>query len=89
MINIAKEKAKENGVNIDFRVMDLRELRLNKKFDVCILMFAVIDYITNTKDLLKALPILEKPSKMTPCSFSISGTASRFNHSPNFKNENH
>jgi SAM-dependent methyltransferase len=55
MINIAKEKANKSGVNIDFKVMDLRELKLNKKFDACILMFAVIDYLINTKDLLKAL----------------------------------
>jgi SAM-dependent methyltransferase len=55
MINIAKEKASKSGVNIDFKVMDLRELKLNKKFDACILMFAVIDYLINTKDLLKAL----------------------------------
>lgn len=63
MINIAKEKAKENGVNIDFRVMDLRELRLNKKFDVCILMFAVIDYIINTKDLLKVFANIRETLK--------------------------
>lgn len=55
MINIAKEKASKSGVNIDFNVMDLRELRFNKKFDACVLMFAVIDYLTDNKDLLKAL----------------------------------
>jgi len=55
MINIAKEKASKTGVNIDFNVMDLRKLRLNKKFDACICMFAVIDYLTNNKDLLKAM----------------------------------
>jgi SAM-dependent methyltransferase len=35
--------------------MDLCNLWLNKKFDACICMFAVIDYITKTRDLLKAL----------------------------------
>lgn len=55
MINIAEEKAGKSGVNIDFDVMDLCELRLNKKFDACICMFAVIDYLTNSKDLSKAL----------------------------------
>lgn len=55
MINIAKEKASKSGVNIDFNVMDLRDLRLNKKFDACILMFAVIDYLTDDKGLLRAL----------------------------------
>jgi SAM-dependent methyltransferase len=55
MINIAKEKASKSGVSINFTTMDLRELRLNKKFDACICMFAVIDYLTDSKDLLKAL----------------------------------
>lgn len=55
MINIAKEKASKIGVNVDFNVMDLCELQLNKKFDVCICMFAVIDYVTDNKDLSKAL----------------------------------
>ena len=55
MIKIAKEKASKSGVNINFNVMDLLKLRLNKKFDACICMFAVIDYLTNNKDLLKAL----------------------------------
>lgn len=55
MINIAKEKASKSKVKTDFNVMDLRELRLNQKFDACILMFAVVDYITDEKDLQKAL----------------------------------
>jgi SAM-dependent methyltransferase len=55
MINIAKEKARKRNVNIDFYVMDLRDLKLSKKFDACILMFSVIDYLTDTKDLLKTL----------------------------------
>lgn len=63
MIRIAKEKARKSGVNIVFNVMDLRELQLNKKFDACICMFAVIDYLTNTKDLLKALSNIRRHLK--------------------------
>lgn len=63
MINIAKEKASKRGININFNVMDLRELHLNKKFDACILMFAVIDYLTNNKDLLRALANIRKVLK--------------------------
>jgi len=63
MINIAKEKASKSGVNIDFNVMDLRELRLNKKFDACVLIFAVIDYLTDCKDLLKALANIREDLK--------------------------
>jgi SAM-dependent methyltransferase len=63
MISIAKEKASKSNVNVDFNVMDLRELRLNKKFDACICMFAVIDYLINSKDLLKALFNIRKHIK--------------------------
>lgn len=55
MINIAKEKASESGVSIFFSALDLRDLRLNKKFDACICMFSVIDFLIDNKDLSKAL----------------------------------
>jgi len=63
MINIAKEKASKDGINVDFNVMDLRELELNKKFDACICMFAVIDYLTNNRGLLKVLSNIRKHLK--------------------------
>ena len=55
MIDTAKEKIRKSGVDTDFYVMDLRELRLNKKFDACIAMFAVMDYLTKNKDITRAL----------------------------------
>jgi SAM-dependent methyltransferase len=64
MIKIAKEKASKNKVNVDFNVMDLRELKLYKRFDACICMFAVLDYLTNTKDLLKALSNIREHLKV-------------------------
>ena len=55
MINVAKEKAKRNGANIEFQTMDLRTFQLNKKFDAAICMFAVINYLTNNNDLPKTI----------------------------------
>lgn len=60
MINIAKEKAKKAGVVADFYKIDLRELKLNKKFDACICMFAVMNYLTDNEDIQKALHNIRK-----------------------------
>lgn len=60
MINIAKEKARKNGVDIDFYVMSLQELNLNEKFDAVIAMFAVINYLTKNEDLKNAFINLRK-----------------------------
>jgi len=55
MIEIARKKAKESGVDVDFFTADLRELRLNRKFDACICMFAVMNYITENEDIKEVL----------------------------------
>jgi 2-polyprenyl-3-methyl-5-hydroxy-6-metoxy-1,4-benzoquinol methylase len=55
MIRKAREKAKEAGVNPTFHSLDIRDFDLKKKFDACISMFAVLNYLTETKDLLEAL----------------------------------
>ncbi|MFC2019186.1 methyltransferase domain-containing protein [Chloroflexota bacterium] len=54
MIGRAKEKGVGNP-NLDFRIMDIRQAELNRKFDACIAMFAVMNYITSTKDILETL----------------------------------
>lgn len=55
MISIAKNKAMEDSIDVDFHLMDLRELELHRNFDACICMFSVMGYLTNGKDLSKAL----------------------------------
>lgn len=55
MLNVARQKAKRHGVDIDFGLTDLKDLKLNKKFDVCICMFAVLDYITENEALQEVL----------------------------------
>jgi SAM-dependent methyltransferase len=63
MISIAKEKTSKNGTNVNFNVMDLRKLQLNKKFDAAICMFAVISYLTEDKGLIEALHNIRKHLK--------------------------
>ena len=59
MIKKAREKLKGN-LRLDFQTMDLCELELGMKFDACVCMFAVMNYITQTEDVLKALKNIRK-----------------------------
>jgi len=60
MIKIARQKAKESGVNVNFCVQDMRQLRLNRKFDAAISMFAVLDYLVTSHDVQKTLVSIRK-----------------------------
>ena len=55
MINLAKEKARKAGVKADFYRIDVSRLQLDKKFDACISMFAVISYLTDNKSISSSL----------------------------------
>ena len=55
MIKRAKEKLKGSNLRLSFQKTDLRELNLGAKFDACVCMFAVMDYITETDDMLMVL----------------------------------
>jgi len=63
MIGVAREKASKNGSNIDFNLMDLRKLHLNKKFDACISMFTVVGYIVENEDVEKVFRNIRKHLK--------------------------
>ncbi len=60
MLSIAKRKADANQVQIDFHMMDLRELELPKNFDICVCMFAAIGYLTTNNDIEKALRCIRR-----------------------------
>lgn len=51
MIEVARKKSQEKGLDIDFSVMDMQGLNLRKRFDVVISMFASINYITSHSSL--------------------------------------
>jgi len=55
MINIGQRKSEKTGLKVDFRVSDLRRMKLHRKFDACICMFAVMDYLVSNKDVTNAL----------------------------------
>lgn len=63
MIDIAREKTEKNRINVDFFLMDIRKLKLNKKFDTCICMFAVMNYLTTNEEIGKALSGIRKHLK--------------------------
>lgn len=63
MIKRCKEKTSKLGLDIDSRVMDLRELDLKNKFDVCICMFSVMGYIIENDDFKKTLSNIRKHLK--------------------------
>lgn len=50
MLTIAKQKC-----TCDFARGDMRDFALNGKFDACIAMFAVMGYVTENSDIVKAL----------------------------------
>jgi SAM-dependent methyltransferase len=55
MISKAREKSKGHGSGLTFQTADIRKFDLKKRFDACISMFAVLNYITETDGILKAL----------------------------------
>jgi len=55
MIKLAKEKARRTGIEVDFRQGDVRNIGLNKKFDIVLLMFNVIGYQITNQDLVSTL----------------------------------
>ena len=63
MISKAKEKSKGHGTGLTFQTADIRKFDLKKKFDACISMFAVLNYITDTDDILKALENIRRHLK--------------------------
>ncbi len=52
MLEVARKKAKERRLNIEFIQGDIRNMGLNQKFDAVISMFAVISYQITNEDLM-------------------------------------
>lgn len=50
MLKIAKEKCAAK-----FLMGDIRDISINERFDACVAMFAVMGYITENSDIIKAL----------------------------------
>ncbi len=54
MIGIAEKKSKEAGVKVSYHKSPIQDLRLDRKFDAVISMFAVMSYQIDNKDLASA-----------------------------------
>jgi SAM-dependent methyltransferase len=55
MLSIARRKSQEKQLSCEFFQSDIREFRVSKKFDVVIMMFAVLGYHLENEDVLRAL----------------------------------
>jgi len=55
MLKRAEKKAEEGNLSLDFHHGDLRQFNLGRKYDACLCMFAVMNYVTRTEDVLKIL----------------------------------
>lgn len=54
-VGIAREKVVHVQPMPSFTTMDMRSLRLDRTFDACIAMFAVMNYLNGNEDIQKAL----------------------------------
>ena len=55
MLEQARAKAGAAGSNLELVLADLTELDLGSRFDAAVLMFAVLGYLTETREILRAL----------------------------------
>lgn len=55
MVERAREKAQAAALDISFLTQDLAELRLKARFDLCISMFAIMNYVAAQGGLERAL----------------------------------
>jgi len=60
MVGIARKKAKNAELKIDFHESSIQNLNLHKKFDAVISMFAVMSYQTKNNDLSMACKTAKK-----------------------------
>jgi SAM-dependent methyltransferase len=63
MLAIAGLKALESNLDSTFVQSDIRSFKSNKKYDVIIMMFAVLGYLTENTDIEKALATVRRHLK--------------------------
>jgi len=55
VIELARAKAGQEGVDLRAIVADVREFNVQERFDACVAMFAVMNYLRRNEDLTKAI----------------------------------
>jgi SAM-dependent methyltransferase len=63
MLKIARTKSLQNGLKCKFIQSDLKEFSDNKKYDIVIMMFAVLGYQIGNEDVQQALITVKKHLK--------------------------
>ena len=63
MIELAREKARKSGLEIEFVVQDMRDLQLPNGFDCAICMFGGFGYVLSDEDLKRLFKGLHKVLK--------------------------
>jgi SAM-dependent methyltransferase len=67
--NSLKDKYKYNKEKLKFEVGDIRNVQLNKKFDVVISLFHVFSYLNSNKDVEEGMQTIK--SHLNPCGISL------------------
>ena len=65
MLKMAMQKLDYSNLKADLHRLKLQSFRLNRKFDVVLCLFSVIDYITPKKELLSVLKNIAKHMRNT------------------------
>ena len=60
MIKVASDKAKRNGVRIDFSVENMTELKMDKEFDAVLCLYDSINYLQGRDEIIRFLNNTEK-----------------------------
>jgi SAM-dependent methyltransferase len=63
MAQIAEEKIRKYNLRAKIMVADVLDFNLDEKFDACISMFAVIDYVIKTDDIIEAFKNIRRHLK--------------------------
>lgn len=63
MVTYAKKKASEQQLAIDFKVQDMRNLKVKGSFDAAIIFFTAFSYLDSNEDVIQALTAIHKHLK--------------------------
>ena len=63
MIEYARKKSKEAGLVIPFHKMDMRKIKLKKKFDAVVILFTSFCYMNRNQDIIDSLNSIRKVLK--------------------------
>ena len=66
VVEIARKKVEQNNSKLDFYATDIRDFQLNRTFDACTCMFAVVNYLTSNEDIRSALMNVRKHLEKDP-----------------------